>query len=51
MLLVNELEDFLGGNVPVTDHGVSHLAHNIVFPRYLELGGELSRAIGGLEKM
>ncbi|WP_423751757.1 ATPase domain-containing protein [Salinirarus marinus] len=33
-----------------TEHGVSYLADNIVFLRYLELGGELRKAIGVLKK-
>ncbi len=38
------------GNFQVSDVGVSYLADNIVFLRYLEINGELRKAIGVLKK-
>ena len=49
MLLINELE-FITGEFRATEHGISYLADNIIFFRYLELGGELRKAIGVLKK-
>lgn len=49
VLLINEVEA-ITGDFRVTDVGVSYMADNIVFMRYLELGGELTKAIGVLKK-
>lgn len=49
VLLVNEVEA-ITGDFRVTDVGVSYMADNIVFLRYLELRGELCKAIGILKK-
>jgi circadian clock protein KaiC len=49
VLLVSEIE-FITGEFRATEAGVSYLADNIVFLRYLEVGGELRRAIGVLKK-
>ncbi len=38
------------GDFTVTDANISYLADNIVFLRYLEIGGELRKAIGVLKK-
>ncbi len=38
------------GDFNVTDANISYLADNIVFLRYLEIGGELRKAIGVLKK-
>jgi len=34
----------------ITEVGASHLADNIVFLRYLEVAGEMRRAVGVLKK-
>ena len=49
VLLVNEVE-YLTGDFRITDVGISYLADNVVFLRYLELNGELRKAIGVLKK-
>jgi circadian clock protein KaiC len=49
VLLVNEIET-ITGNFAATEIGISHLADNIIFLRYLELRGRLERAIGVLKK-
>ena len=48
-LLVNEVE-FLTGDFRVTEMGISYLADNIIFLRYLEVKGEMRKAIGVLKK-
>jgi circadian clock protein KaiC len=42
--------DSVTGDFKPTKSGVSYLADNIVFLRYLEIGGELRKAIGILKK-
>jgi circadian clock protein KaiC len=49
VVLVNEIET-ITGNFAATEIGISHLADNIIFLRYLELRGRLERAIGVLKK-
>jgi circadian clock protein KaiC len=49
VLLVNEVE-YITGDFRATDYGVSYMADNIIFLRYLEMEGELHRAIGVLKK-
>ncbi|RMF90251.1 MAG: recombinase RecA, partial [Nitrospinota bacterium] len=49
LLLVNEVEN-ITGEFQATEVGVSYLADNIIFFRYLEIGGELRKAIGVLKK-
>ena len=48
-MLVNEVE-YLTGDFRITDVGISYLADNVIFLRYLEVGGELRKAIGVLKK-
>jgi circadian clock protein KaiC len=48
-LLVNELET-ITGKFQATELGISYLADNIIFLRYLEIQGELRKAIGVLKK-
>ncbi len=48
-LLINEVEA-ITGDFRATELGISYLADNIVFMRYLELNGELRKAIGVLKK-
>ncbi len=49
VLLINEVE-YITGDFRATDVGVSYIADNIVFLRYLEVRGELHRSIGVLKK-
>ncbi len=49
VLLINEIET-ITGDFRVTDDKISYLADNIVFLRYLEIGGEMHKAIGVLKK-
>jgi circadian clock protein KaiC len=49
VLLINEVEAVIG-DFRVTDVGVSYMADNIVFLRYLELNGQMAKAIGVLKK-
>ena len=49
VLLINEVHS-VAGELTVSDLGISYLADNIVFLRYLELRGEIHKAIGVLKK-
>ncbi len=49
VLLVNEIES-ITGDFQATELGISYLADNIIFLRYIETEGELRRAIGVLKK-
>ena len=49
VLLINETE-FITGEFRATEHSISYLADNIIFFRYLEIGGEMRKAIGVLKK-
>jgi circadian clock protein KaiC len=49
VLLVNETES-ITGDFRATEVGVSYLCDNLVFLRYLEIGGELRKAVGVLKK-
>jgi len=49
VVLINEIEDVVG-QFRVSDIGISYIADTIIFLRYLELRGELRRAIGVLKK-
>ena len=49
VLLINEIET-ITGEFRATEIGMSYLADTIIFLRYLELKGELRRAIGVLKK-
>jgi circadian clock protein KaiC len=48
-LLTNEVES-ITGDFKATELGISYLADNIVFLRYLEIRGQMRRAIGVLKK-
>ncbi|WP_347404942.1 ATPase domain-containing protein [Nodosilinea sp. LEGE 06152] len=48
-LLTNEVES-ITGDFKATELGVSYLADNIIFLRYLEIRGQMRRAIGVLKK-
>ncbi|MBI5525169.1 MAG: recombinase RecA [Deltaproteobacteria bacterium] len=49
MLIIAEVESIMG-EFKATDVGVSYLADNIIFLRYLEVRGEMHKAIGVLKK-
>jgi circadian clock protein KaiC len=49
VLLINEVAGVIG-NFRVTDIGASYMADNILFIRYLELHGEMAKALGVLKK-
>jgi circadian clock protein KaiC len=49
VLLISEIEA-ITGEFRATEAGISYLADNIVFLRYIEIQGELRRAIGVLKK-
>jgi len=49
IILINETAEIIG-NVRATDIGVSYMADTIILLRYLELKGQLRRAIGILKK-
>jgi len=49
VILINEVEK-LTGDFLITERGISHLADSILFMRYLEIDGELRKAIGVLKK-
>ncbi len=49
IILMNETEE-ITGDFRATEKGISYLADNVVFLRYLELNGELRKAIGVLKK-
>jgi circadian clock protein KaiC len=49
VLLMNEVES-IASDLQITDVGVSYMADNIIFLRYLERFGEMSKALGVLKK-
>ena len=49
VLLINEVQTITGDFRP-TEIGISYIADNLVFLRYLEMEGELRKAIGVLKK-
>lgn len=49
VILVNEIHS-ITGELQVSEIGISYLADNIVFLRYLELKGEIRKVIGVLKK-
>jgi circadian clock protein KaiC len=49
VLLINEVESIVG-EFRVTDVGVSYMADNILFLRYLERNGEITKGMGVLKK-
>ncbi|HHP7229695.1 MAG TPA: ATPase domain-containing protein [Xenococcaceae cyanobacterium] len=50
VILINEIHSIAGGEFSVTEEGLSYLGDNLVFLRYLELSGQLRKAIGVLKK-
>lgn len=49
VILINEVES-ITGDFKATEAGISYLADNIVFLRFLEMQGEMHKAIGVLKK-
>lgn len=49
VILVNEMEN-ITGDFRATDIGISYIADNIIFLRYLEIQGKMRKAIGVLKK-
>jgi circadian clock protein KaiC len=49
VIFISDVEEIIGG-FRATDMGISYLADSLIFMRYLELEGELRRAIGILKK-
>ena len=49
VLLISEVES-ITGEFHATEHGISYMADNLIFMRYLELHGEVHKAIGVLKK-
>jgi circadian clock protein KaiC len=49
VILINEME-YITGDFRVSEVGISYMADNIVFLRYLEMQGEIRKAIGVLKK-
>ncbi|HEV2655970.1 MAG TPA: ATPase domain-containing protein, partial [Ktedonobacteraceae bacterium] len=49
VLLINDVESITGG-FRATEIGISYMADNIIFWRYLETQGEIQRAVGVLKK-
>ena len=49
MILVTEVEN-ITGDFRITDVGISYLADTVVFLRYMEINGEIRKAIGVLKK-
>ena len=49
VLLINEMQN-ITGDFKVTDFKVSYMADNIIFLRYIEMQGQLKKAIGILKK-
>jgi circadian clock protein KaiC len=48
-ILINEVEN-ITGDFKITEERLSYLSDNIIFLRYLEIDGKLSKAIGVLKK-
>jgi circadian clock protein KaiC len=49
VLLINDVEAITGG-FRATEIGISYMADNIIFLRYLEMNGEIQRTVGVLKK-
>ena len=50
VLLITELTDIINGEFRITENGISYLSDNVIFIRYLEINGEMKKAIGVLKK-
>ncbi|MCX7823305.1 MAG: hypothetical protein N2260_07685 [Syntrophobacterales bacterium] len=49
VLIINEVEQ-ITGDFKATERGISYLGDNLIFIRYLEIKGELRKAIGVIKK-
>jgi circadian clock protein KaiC len=49
VIIINEVES-ITGDFRITEDRFSHIADNIIFMRYLEIDGEMRKAIGVLKK-
>jgi circadian clock protein KaiC len=49
VIIINEVES-ITGDFRITEDSFSHIADNIIFMRYLEIDGEMKKAIGVLKK-
>lgn len=49
VFLINEIEA-MSGQFRISERGISYLSDNVVFLRYVEVDGQLKRAIGVLKK-
>ncbi|MFT5088160.1 MAG: circadian clock protein KaiC [Candidatus Latescibacterota bacterium] len=50
VLLINETDDIISSNFRATTLGISYLADNIIYIRYVEIEGVMRKAIGVLKK-
>lgn len=50
VLLINETDDIISADFRATTLGISYLADNIVYIRYIEIEGVMRKAIGVLKK-
>jgi circadian clock protein KaiC len=50
VILINEISTIAGNSFSITENGLSYLGDNLIFLRYLELEGQLRKAIGVLKK-
>lgn len=50
VLLINEAGAVAGGELHVSEHGISYLADAVLLLRYIELNGQLRKTIGMLKK-
>lgn len=50
VLLINEVGSIAGGELRVSEYGISYLADTVLLLRYIELDGELRKTIGMLKK-
>lgn len=49
VVLVNEVAD-MGGALRISETGISYLADNVIYLRYMEMNGELTKVMGILKK-
>lgn len=50
VLLINESASITGGELHVTEHGISYLSDAALLLRYIEIDGEIRKTIGMLKK-
>ena len=49
VILINEVQN-ITGDFKISDYGISYMADTIIFMRYLEVKGEINKALGVLKK-